>query len=92
MAYNYAAAAELIDDDVNGILASIDDPDSFINRAVELASNRARMTRVRTAAAPSVSHLHWASVGDVFATNLRAVIRANDRKRRAKNALLIATD
>ncbi len=92
VAYQYAAAAELIDDGHNGLLAAIDDPNGFINSAVALATNRALLSRMRLRAVASVSHLHWAQIGDDFTTRLRAVIKAHDRKQRARDALIIAAE
>ena len=90
--YNYAAAAELIEDGHNGMLAAPDDANAFINSAVALATNRLLLARMRLRASASVSHLDWMQVGDSFAAKLRGLIGAHERKLRAKDALVVATE
>jgi glycosyltransferase involved in cell wall biosynthesis len=90
--YDYAAAAELIDNGHSGMLATPDDANGFINNAVMLATDRALLARTRLRAAASVSHLDWLQVSDIFATKLRSLISSHERKQRAKNSLAIALE
>lgn len=90
--YDYAAAAELIENGHNGMLAAPDDANGFINSAVALATDRSLLARIRLRANASVSHLDWMQVGDVFTAKLRSLIGAHERKQRVKNALVAATD
>ena len=71
VAYDYAAAAELIEHGHNGVVAPPGDANAFVNSAVMLAADRALLTRVRTRAALSVAHLDWLRVGELFAAKLR---------------------
>ena len=90
--YNYAAAEELIEDGHNGLLATPDDANGFMNSAVMLASNRSLLARMRLRASASVSHLDWIQVGDIFAAKLHSLIDVHERKLRAKNALAFAAN
>jgi glycosyltransferase involved in cell wall biosynthesis len=90
--YDYAAAAELIDNGHSGMLATPDDANGFINSAVTLATDRALLARMRLRASASVSHLDWMQVSEVFANKLRSLISSHDRKQRAKNTLVVSTE
>lgn len=80
VAYDYAAAAELIEDGHNGSVAAPDDANAFINSAVLLATDRTLLARVRTHAASSVAHLDWMQVSEVFAAKLRKLIAAQESR------------
>lgn len=76
--YDYAAAGELIEDGHNGLLATPDDANGFINSAVMLATDRSLLARMRTRAALSVANLDWMQVADGFASRLRNLIAMHD--------------
>jgi glycosyltransferase involved in cell wall biosynthesis len=86
--YDYAAAAELIENGQNGLLAAFDDANGFINNAVALATDCVLLARMRLRACASVSHLDWMQVCDVFTTQLHDLIIRHERKRRIKNPLI----
>lgn len=88
VAYNCAAAAELIEDGHNGFLAAPDDVSDFIQSALRLAADPVLMSRVRMRATASVSRLDWGSVHDEFAATLRRVIDTHERKRLVRDALV----
>jgi glycosyltransferase involved in cell wall biosynthesis len=90
--YDYAAAAELIEDGHNGMLASPDDANAFINNAVELATNRSLLAHMRMRAHASVSALDWMQVSDLFAAKLLGLIKTHERKQRAQGALAVMVD
>ncbi|HEY6898145.1 MAG TPA: glycosyltransferase, partial [Rhodocyclaceae bacterium] len=90
VAYNCAAAAELIEDGHNGFLAAPDDVSDFIQSALRLAADPVLMSRVRMRAAASVSRLDWNTVHDEFAATLRRVIDTHERKRLVRDALVTA--
>lgn len=70
LAYDYAAAAEVIRDLDNGALVRCGDEDEFIACAVELARNDALRTRLGQAARSTAEGIDWAHVNDAFAAAL----------------------
>ena len=74
VAYAQAAAAELINNKVNGCVAKPGDELGFARAALELATSRALLQHVRGHAVSSVSHMAWSSVQDAFLGTLYGVI------------------
>ena len=62
LAYDYAAAAELIHHGENGLLAPVGDSDAFVRRAVDLAGNRQLAARLRQGARASTLALDWSHI------------------------------
>jgi glycosyltransferase involved in cell wall biosynthesis len=92
VAFNCAAAAELVEDGHNGFLAPPGDNDAFIQSALNLATHRGMISRVRLRSAASVAHLDWDNVHDKFAGTLTAVVALHRRRQRAQDALVMAPD
>ena len=92
VSYDYAAAAELIENGHNGLLAPPGDSDAFIQSALNVATNPSLLSRFRLRAAASVARLDWQQVHDGFADTLANLVATHQRKQRAKNALVVATD
>lgn len=92
VSYNYAAAAELIEDGHNGLLASPGDATAFMQSAMNLATNPSQLLRFRLRAAASIAQLDWENVHDGFAATLASLVATHQRKQRAKNTLVVATD
>ncbi|MGQ9724080.1 MAG: glycosyltransferase family 4 protein [Tepidimonas sp.] len=59
VAFDYAAASEVVQPNVNGLLAPWAQEDRFVALAQSLASDAALVGRLRQGAAPSVQHLCW---------------------------------
>ena len=59
LAYDYAAAAELIRHGENGLLAPPGDSDAFVRRAVDLAADAQLAQRLRCSARESTRSLDW---------------------------------
>ena len=78
LSYANAAAANLITQDHNGVLVAPDEELQFVNAAVALATDRARMQFIRQHAAPSVAHLSWSAVYDSFVQTLYSVIERHE--------------
>jgi glycosyltransferase involved in cell wall biosynthesis len=74
VAYAQGAAAELIQDGVNGVRIEVGNESAFILRALELAADRDRLTKLCGQASASVAHLDWNQVQDTFIDTLREVI------------------
>ncbi len=62
VAYDYAAAQLHIKHDVNGLLVPYADNAAFIGQAQALASDMARVQRLRSAAPATVSALSWSQI------------------------------
>lgn len=92
VAYDYAAAQELIDDGLNGLLAAPGDEATFIQSAVLLATDPTLLPRFRLRASSSVQHLDWARVHDSFAATLDGLVCTHQRRQRAQNTLVAASD
>ncbi len=88
VSYDYAAAAELIENGHNGLLAPPGDSDAFIQAALNVATNPSLLSRFRLRAAASVARLDWQHVHDGFADTLHSLVATHQRKQRAqKNAV-----
>ncbi len=75
VAYDYAAAGELIEDGGNGCKAPLGDADAFVAAAVRLATpDGGELARLRARSAPSVAHLDWERIHDRFAVVLGGAI------------------
>lgn len=70
VAFECAAAADLIRSGDNGIVVPPGDDAAFIAEAVTLAANRHALARLRGRAPASVSHLEWSAIHDQFSAQL----------------------
>ncbi|WP_424894703.1 glycosyltransferase family 4 protein [Tepidimonas sp. HKU79] len=59
LAFDYAAAAQVVRSGVNGWLAPVGDEDAFVEHARRLARERDWLPRLRAGAADAVAHLGW---------------------------------
>lgn len=89
VAFDDAAAADLITDRINGRKVTPGDEAAFINAAVALARTPARLDALRERAAPSVAHLDWADVHDSFACALTEAVQAHRRRRMGEKHLVL---
>ena len=78
VAFDYAAAANLIEDHVNGLKISPDDDAAFITAAVQLASMPEHLTAMRTACPASIANLDWENIHDRFEGLMHEVMTRND--------------
>jgi glycosyltransferase involved in cell wall biosynthesis len=74
LSYARAAADELIVDGRNGVLVSDTDELNFVNAAVALASDPAKINMIRQAAPSSVAQVGWDAVHDNFVETLTGVL------------------
>ncbi|MER2554478.1 MAG: glycosyltransferase family 1 protein [Thauera sp.] len=77
VAYDYAAAAEVIRDLGNGASVACGDEEGFIARAVQLAGADALRAELAQAARRSAEAIDWERVNDGFAAALLRVWRAD---------------
>lgn len=73
VAYDYAAAAQLIISESNGLLVPFSDESGFVNTALKSVSKLEYMQSIRQKASPSVAHLKWDVVCDRFLDTLYKV-------------------
>ncbi|MCB1958236.1 MAG: glycosyltransferase family 1 protein, partial [Rhodocyclaceae bacterium] len=79
VAYDYAGAAELIRDGVNGIVAPFDDEAELRKRAVDAAVARDDARAIGRAARKVAEGHDWDRINDAFAAALAAVARPRPR-------------
>lgn len=75
LAYDYAAAAEVIQDLGNGAVVRCRDEDGFIERAVQLAAANALRTSLGRHARETARGIDWEQVNDAFADALVRIWR-----------------
>ena len=80
LSYAHAAAKELITDGANGVLVGTTDELDFVDAAVALALDPAKLERIRHAAPASVAHVGWDSVFDGFVETLSGVLERHGRQ------------
>ena len=80
VAYDLAAAKELIESGRNGVLVAAGDEFAFVNSATELAAQRSLCAEMRGIAVQSVSHLGWDAVYDSFLKILKGVLHNHGRE------------
>jgi glycosyltransferase involved in cell wall biosynthesis len=74
VAFDYAAAAQLIRNGENGALAAYGDTSGYVHAALELAANAPRRRAIGAAACHSVASLDWRGIVTRFEAVLRGVI------------------
>ncbi|MDY0046547.1 MAG: glycosyltransferase family 1 protein [Thauera propionica] len=87
VAYDYAAAAEVIRDLHNGAVLRCGDEDGFIERAVQLACADALRTEIGREARRSAEGIDWERVNDHFADALVRAWRGGVGARDARTVL-----
>lgn len=74
LAYDHAAAAELIRDGDNGMLVQPGDDAAYLAAALRLATDAAAQARIRAQAAQSVAHLDWQRICEQLVAVFREAI------------------
>lgn len=74
IAFNCAAAADLIRSGENGITVASGDDKAFVAEALALAANRQALARIRGRAAASVAHMEWRHIHERFAYALAELV------------------
>ena len=91
VAYDYAAASELIVPGRNGLLAPAGDATAFVAAAREAAEpNTLRV--LRNHARMSVVGNDWEHIHDAFAAALGQAVRSHERRYQAATAIVMAPD
>lgn len=88
VAYRHAAAAEVIRDGIDGMLAVPGDEERFIAAATEIAADQQRLASLGQAARQRVGTIDWERIHDSFAERLGELVRRHDRLRQLDFVLL----
>jgi glycosyltransferase involved in cell wall biosynthesis len=83
LAFNYAAAAQLIRSGVNGQVVEIDDAAGFVQAAMEMARDAVGRRRMGEAAAVTAQALDWSSIVARFEGVLDSVIHRGEEPYRS---------
>ncbi len=84
VAFDYAAAALVLDTQTNGRPIPVADEQAFVTAVVELASDSALRARLAAGASQSVAHLTWDAITDRFLHLLGGCINGK-RERRSQS-------
>ena len=87
VAYNYAAAEELISHNESGVLAAYDDAEAFIAQATRLAADPALAQCMAQAARHAAQTMSWDSIHDRFEQVLYAIVEQEERDDTTRLAL-----
>lgn len=80
VAFDQAAASELIEDGVNGLRVAPGDDEAYVAAAVHLATQEQWRAEMGVAARERVAQMDWEQVYDVFAARLQSVVRKSALK------------
>jgi len=89
VAYDCAAAADLITNGRNGWTVPPGDAAAFIEAAVALACDRLQLHQLRSRSPGSVTHLDWEEIHDCLARTLAEVVATHDRPARPQQELAV---
>lgn len=92
VAFDCAAAADLIRSGENGITVAPGDNSAFTAGALALAGDRHALERIRNQAAASVAHMDWQHIHERFAHALAELVAEHHGRNRHEKRLLLASD
>lgn len=92
IAFDCAAAADLIRSGENGITVIPGDDEAFTNSALTLAADRHTLARLRSQAAVSVAHMDWQRIHERFAQALTDLVAKHNGRNQHEKRLLLASD
>jgi len=91
VAYDYAAAAELVRPGENGLLAPPGDLPAFCQAATQAAAPET-LLRLRANARESILDHDWERIHDAFAGALVRAVKSHERRQQAASAIVMAPD
>ncbi|MFA7269087.1 MAG: glycosyltransferase family 1 protein [Sterolibacterium sp.] len=92
VAYDRAAATDLIVNGVSGAVAPPGNEAAFIGAAVAIACDPTGMARLRAIAPVAVAHLDWDNIHDAFAATLHRVAMRHGQRRAGEQRLAAVPD
>lgn len=90
LAYDYAAAGQVIQSGVNGVLANYNHPDRFINQSLELLKKGSELDVLRKNARQTTLNISWKSVTAKLNQNYYELLHSNPPKEKKMNALALS--
>lgn len=84
LAYDYAAAADLIESNENGVTVKLGDKKAFILAAARLAENKTLLAHLKSNANNSVQSLDWENIHDRFISILSNIVANENLKRKVE--------
>lgn len=91
VAFDQAAAAQHVEHGHNGMLASVDDEQSFIDAARWLLENRENLRRVRLNARQHAARQSWSAIIEQFENHLHGAMLGSDTQTAGRASLAIET-
>lgn len=92
IAYDLAAAAELIQPGINGHVVPAGDSRAFTSACCTLAGQRIKLMQMREHARQSVEAHRWEAIQERLSSKLHQAVRIHDRKHNVESGLLIVPD
>ena len=92
VAYDYAAAGQLVRDGENGLLAPVDDGAAFVAAAARLAGDAALLRSLQARAPASVATMDWDRIVQHLVATFEQAIRRHGRNDDAQAVAAIAPD
>lgn len=92
VAYDCAAASDLVKDRANGRKVTPGDADAFVAAAAELATEPRQLAAIRARAAPSVARLDWECIHDRFASALLELAHVCRRRGHGEKHFVLVPD
>jgi len=92
VAFDCAAAADLIEDGSNGRTVPAGNAEAFTAAAAGLAVDRHQLDALRALAAPSVAHLDWQRIQDRFTAILAELVINHRRSRHGEKHFILVPD
>lgn len=92
VAFDCAAAADLIKDKINGRTIRVNDRRAFVDAALGLVCDRNELTGLRRHAVASIEHMNWERIHERFALKLTELLLDHNRGNRNANRLVLAPD
>lgn len=92
LAYDRAAAGDLIEDGVHGALVAPGDEDAYLAAAVAVASQPERLSALRARAPEAVAVLDWERINDLFADTLVDLVAGHRDRDHVQGIFVVAPD
>ncbi len=92
VAYDCAAAGDLIDDGVQGILVPPGDEGAYVEAAVAVAREPERLAALRARAPETVAVLDWERIHDLFADTLLDLVAGHRDRENVQGIFVVAPD
>jgi glycosyltransferase involved in cell wall biosynthesis len=90
LAYDYAAAGQVIQSGVNGMLASYNHPDSFISQSLELLKKGLELDVLRKNARQTTLNISWESVTAKLNQNYYELLHSYPPQEKKMNTLALS--